>query len=124
MKPTGFTAAMSQLSYGAPPGSGPGDACGRCFVVTGTHDPYSTNFTGPFNSIVVKVTNLCAADEHNMKWCGQTTANPLNSFGQPVQCVCGSLFLPPPSCSTKILSVALTCARVPMWHSSHRAMVR
>ena len=55
---SGFTAAMNQLAYGAPPGLGPGDACGRCFHLTGTADPYSPAFTGPFYSIVVKVTNL------------------------------------------------------------------
>ena len=55
---SGFSAAMNQLAYGAPPGLGPGDACGRCFRLTGTADPYSPAYTGPFNSIVVKVTNL------------------------------------------------------------------
>ena len=55
---SGFTAAMNQLAFGAPPGLGPGDACGRCFSLTGTADPYSPAFTGPFHSIVVKVTNL------------------------------------------------------------------
>jgi hypothetical protein len=55
---SGFTAAMNQLAFGAPPNLGPGDACGRCFSLTGTADPYSPAFTGPFNSIVVKVTNL------------------------------------------------------------------
>ena len=55
---SGFTAAMNQLAFGAPPGLGPGDACGRCFSLTGTADPFSPAFTGPFHSIVVKVTNL------------------------------------------------------------------
>ena len=58
MTGSGFTAAINQLAFGAPPGLGPGDACGRCFSLTGTADPYSPAFTGPFNSIVVKVTNL------------------------------------------------------------------
>ena len=58
-KASGFTAAMNQLAFGAPPGLGPGDACGRCFNLTGTADIYSHgSFTGPFSSIVVKVTNL------------------------------------------------------------------
>jgi hypothetical protein len=55
---TGFTAAMNQLAFGAPPGLGPGDACGRCFSIAGTQDPFSPAFTGPFQSIVVKVTDL------------------------------------------------------------------
>ena len=36
---SGFTAAMNQLAYGAPPGLGAGDACGRCFSLTGNFDP-------------------------------------------------------------------------------------
>ena len=55
---SGFTAAINQLSFGAAPGLGAGDACGRCFVVTGTSDPFSPSFPGPFHSIVVKVTDL------------------------------------------------------------------
>ena len=54
----GFTAAMNQLAFGAQPGGGGGDACGRCFALTGDHDPYSPEFTGPFKTIVVKVTDL------------------------------------------------------------------
>jgi hypothetical protein len=49
---------LNQLAFGAMPGGGPGDACGRCFALTGTSDPYSLAFQGPFKSIVVKVTNL------------------------------------------------------------------
>ena len=55
---SGFTAAMNQLAFGAPPGLGAGDACGRCFLLTGTADPYSPAYTGPFYSIVAKVTDL------------------------------------------------------------------
>ncbi|KAF5373295.1 hypothetical protein D9615_007488 [Tricholomella constricta] len=55
---TGYTAAMNQLAFGSPPGLGAGDACGRCFAVTGTADPFSPAYTGPFHSIVVKVTDL------------------------------------------------------------------
>ncbi|KAH9024601.1 endoglucanase V-like protein [Lactarius hengduanensis] len=80
---TGFTAAMSQLAFGAPSGLGPGDACGRCFQVTGDKDPYSPNFAGPFNSVVVKVTNLCPASG-NEQWCGQTTSQPTNTLGMSV----------------------------------------
>ncbi|KAF5362518.1 hypothetical protein D9756_002451 [Leucocoprinus leucothites] len=56
---TGFTAAINQLAFGSGPGLGAGDACGRCFAVTGTSDPFSPSFPGPFHSIVVKVTDLC-----------------------------------------------------------------
>lgn len=55
---TGFTAAMNQLAFGSAPGLGAGDACGRCFAITGTSDPFSPSFPGPFHSIVVKVTDL------------------------------------------------------------------
>ncbi|KIM44561.1 glycoside hydrolase family 45 protein, partial [Hebeloma cylindrosporum] len=78
----GFTAAMNQLAYGAPPGQGSGDACGRCFSITGTGDPYSPWSTGPFNTIVVKVTDLCPA-EGDGRWCEQTTSNPTNQYGKP-----------------------------------------
>lgn len=77
---SGYTAAMNQLSFGAPAGAGPGDACGRCFSLTGTVDP-STGSTGPFNSIVVKVTDLCSIEEGI---CGQTLSNPTGSDGQPM----------------------------------------
>ncbi|KAH9032426.1 hypothetical protein EDB85DRAFT_2145547 [Lactarius pseudohatsudake] len=80
---TGFTAAMSELAFGAQSGLGPGDACGRCFQVTGDSDPSTPSFTGPFNSIVVKVTNLCPASS-NEQWCGQTTSQTTNSFGMSV----------------------------------------
>ena len=83
---TGFTAAMSQLAFGAPPGLGEGDACGRCFKVTANKDPYSPSYAGPFNSVVVKTTDLCPVSG-NSQWCGQTTADPVNSFGMSVQCV-------------------------------------
>ncbi|KAF8817487.1 endoglucanase [Phlegmacium glaucopus] len=79
---SGFTAAMNQLAFGAPPGLGAGDACGRCFSLTGTSDPYSPAFTGPFNSIVVMVTDLCPI-QGNEEWCGQSTSNPINQHGKP-----------------------------------------
>jgi hypothetical protein len=74
---------MNQLSFGAE--SGPGDACGRCFSLSGTVDP-NTGSTGPFNSIVVKVTDLCSVQE---EYCGQTLSNPTgtDSLAQPMQCV-------------------------------------
>jgi hypothetical protein len=115
---------MSQLAFGSESGLGAGDACGRCFQVTANKDPYSTGYTGPFNTIVVKTTNLCPYSG-NEEWCGQTTADPVNSFGAAVQCV-----IPPPPCVSwllnKIFLVALTCARtrVPLLRSSHRDMAR
>ncbi|KAH9173533.1 RlpA-like double-psi beta-barrel-protein domain-containing protein-containing protein [Lactarius sanguifluus] len=78
---SGYTAAMNQLAFGAPSGLGPGDACGRCFKVTGCADPYSPGKEGPFKSIIVKVTDLCPV-EGNEQWCGQTAYNTTNSFGQ------------------------------------------
>ncbi|KAH9015924.1 endoglucanase V-like protein [Lactarius pseudohatsudake] len=48
---TGFATAINQLTFGSETGLGAGDACGRCFKVTGDKDPFSANFTGPFNSI-------------------------------------------------------------------------
>ncbi|GJE97752.1 endoglucanase V-like protein [Phanerochaete sordida] len=80
---TGFTAAMNQLSFGSAPGLGAGDACGRCFALTGTHDPFSPSFTGPFHSVVVKVTDLCPV-QGNAEWCGQTESHPTNQHGEGV----------------------------------------
>jgi hypothetical protein len=75
---------MSQLSFGSAPGSGAGDACGRCFQITGTSDPYSPSYTGPFGkSIVVKVTDLCPV-QGNSAFCGQTQSHPTNTFGASV----------------------------------------
>ena len=42
----GFTAAISQLTFGSSPGLGAGDVCGRCFSITGKADPYSPSFSG------------------------------------------------------------------------------
>ncbi|KAJ7576926.1 RlpA-like double-psi beta-barrel-protein domain-containing protein-containing protein [Mycena floridula] len=83
IKASGFTAAINQLSFGSGPGLGAGDACGRCFALTGTADPFSPNYTGPFGqSIVVKVTDLCPV-AGNQQWCGQTTSNQKNQFAMP-----------------------------------------
>ena len=73
---------MNQLSFGAPPGDGPGDACGRCFSITGTVDPNTGAQAS--STIVVKVTDLCSVSED---YCGQTLSNPINSLNQPMQCV-------------------------------------
>ncbi|KAG5650541.1 hypothetical protein H0H81_011870 [Sphagnurus paluster] len=58
---TGFTAAINQLAFGSGPGLGSGDACGRCFSLTATADPFSPAYTGPFKSIVVKDTGGAGA---------------------------------------------------------------
>ncbi|RPD53383.1 endoglucanase V-like protein [Lentinus tigrinus ALCF2SS1-7] len=80
----GYSAAVSQLTFGSGPGLGPGDACGRCFALTGTKDPYSPSYSGPFGqSIVVKVTDLCPV-QGNQEWCGQTQSNQNNQHGEPV----------------------------------------
>ena len=80
----GYTAAMNQLSFGAPGGQGGGDACGRCFRITGTEDPYTLSYSGPLYSIVVKVTDLCPYQEGE-NWCGQSRSDPRNQAGAPVQ---------------------------------------
>ncbi|KAF5355340.1 hypothetical protein D9758_006070 [Tetrapyrgos nigripes] len=79
---TGYSAAINQLAYGAPPGLGPGDACGRCFALTATQDPFSPSYPGPFNTIIVKVTDLCPISG-NEEWCGQTTSKTNNAHGMP-----------------------------------------
>ena len=81
----GYTAAVSQLTFGSAPGLGPGDACGRCFALTGNRDPYSPAYSGPFGqSIIVKVTDLCPI-QGNQEWCGQTQSNPTNQHSESVQ---------------------------------------
>jgi len=77
---SGFTAAVSQLAFGSSPGLGAGDACGRCFSITGKADPYSPSYTGPFKTIIVKVTDMCPVSS-NEEFCGQTTSNPTNQHG-------------------------------------------
>ncbi|KAF8261639.1 endoglucanase V-like protein [Lactarius quietus] len=79
---SGFTAAMNQLTYGAPPGAGEGDACGRCFKVTGTKDPYDTSYTGP--SQRHRKDHRSVSHLGNQVWCGQTLADPVNQHGMPV----------------------------------------
>ncbi|KAH9988388.1 hypothetical protein BJV77DRAFT_964412 [Russula vinacea] len=54
----GYTAAVNELAFGS--NHSFGDACGRCFRIKPTKDPYSPHFNGPFgHDIVVKVNNLC-----------------------------------------------------------------
>ncbi|KAJ7281954.1 RlpA-like double-psi beta-barrel-protein domain-containing protein-containing protein [Mycena rebaudengoi] len=81
---TGFSAAMNQQAFGSVPGLGPGDACGRCFAITGNSDPFSPAFPGPFGkSIIVKVTDLCPV-AGNEEWCGQSASAPQNKHGKAV----------------------------------------
>lgn len=54
-----MTAAINQLAFGSVPGLGAGNACGRCFAVTADADPYDPEDTGPFTTIIVKVTDMC-----------------------------------------------------------------
>lgn len=54
---SGYNAAISQATYGGGKGSGATAACGLCWRLT-------PDFPGA-NVIVVKVNNLCPADEHN-----------------------------------------------------------
>jgi hypothetical protein len=75
---------MNQLSFGAAGGEGGGDACGRCFRITGTHDPYTADYVVPDTPVVVKVTDLCPCASNEM-WCGQTEARPYNQLGASVQ---------------------------------------
>ncbi|VDB86690.1 unnamed protein product [Peniophora sp. CBMAI 1063] len=81
---SGYTAAISQLTFGSAPGLGAGDACGRCFKISATADPYNPSYTGPFgDTIIVKVTDMCPI-AGNSEWCGQTTASPENTHGASV----------------------------------------
>jgi hypothetical protein len=83
---SGYTAAVNTCAFGA--FSGAGDSCGRCFMITSNKDPYSPAYTGPFNSIVVKVDNLCPRSEPGTPgWCDQTVSHPVNQYGMSMQCV-------------------------------------
>ncbi|KAI0286078.1 hypothetical protein BGY98DRAFT_944853 [Russula aff. rugulosa BPL654] len=77
---SGFTSAVNELAFGA--NNSYGDACGRCFRITPTEDPFDLTYEGPFgNTIIVKVNNLCIkhpVEEYN--WCGQTVSHPKNDF--------------------------------------------
>ncbi|KAN0121004.1 RlpA-like double-psi beta-barrel-containing domain containing protein, partial [Russula decolorans] len=98
IKTSGYTAAVNTFAFGA--NSASGDACGRCFKITSNKDPYTPSYSGPFNSIVVRVSNLCPIDG-NQEWCGQTASHPVNQFGASMHFdLCGdsgtgSAFFPP-----------------------------
>ena len=80
----GYTAAISQRSFGAGGNQGSGGACGRCFEITGTNDPYSPSYQVPNNPIIVKVTDLCPYSEGE-NWCGMSNSTPVNQYGAHVQ---------------------------------------
>ncbi|KAN0121000.1 endoglucanase V-like protein [Russula decolorans] len=77
---SGFTSAVNELAFGS--NHSFGDACGRCFQITATADPFNSSYQGPFGkTIIVKVNNLCLngpTSQHN--WCGQTVSKPKNEF--------------------------------------------
>jgi hypothetical protein len=79
----GHTAAVNALSFGAM--TLHGDACGRCFQITPTNDPYLPDSEGSMgNTTVVRVTNLCPFSSKGTEgWCDQTLSKP---YGMPVQC--------------------------------------
>ncbi|KAE9399871.1 hypothetical protein BT96DRAFT_965496 [Gymnopus androsaceus JB14] len=70
----------SGLRRSSVPGMGAGNARGRCFALTADADPYDPEDTGPFTTIIVKVTDMCPV-AGNEQWCGQTTDDLMNSFG-------------------------------------------
>jgi len=81
-KVNGFSAAVNELAYGA--NSGTGGACGRCFKIVPTSDPYTPSSKGPFgDGIVVKVNDLCTASSNN-EFCDQTASNPVNHHDMPM----------------------------------------
>ncbi|KAH9977512.1 RlpA-like double-psi beta-barrel-protein domain-containing protein-containing protein [Russula compacta] len=76
---SGYTAQVNELAFGA--SNAAGDACGRCFKITPTGDPYAPTNSGPYgNTIVVRVTDRCPipAPATARPWCNQTVSNPLN----------------------------------------------
>lgn len=79
----GYSAAISQRSFGAGGNQGAGGACGRCFKITGTYDMYSSGDTGPYKSIVVKASDLCPYQKGE-PWCGQDNQTTLNQYGSPI----------------------------------------
>lgn len=81
---SGFSVAVNQLAFGAD--SGAGGACGRCFKISATYDPYTPSYMGPWGgTIVVKANDLCPATSNNNPWCGQTVSHPLNSYNMSMQ---------------------------------------
>ncbi|KAF8479529.1 RlpA-like double-psi beta-barrel-protein domain-containing protein-containing protein [Russula ochroleuca] len=81
---SGYTAAANTLSFGA--NSGAGDACGRCFNITPTSNPYSPDYTGSMGqTIIVRVTDLCPhSSPGTVGWCDQTVSHPLNLYNMPM----------------------------------------
>jgi hypothetical protein len=83
----GYTAAVNVLSFGAMESAG--DACGRCFEIAPTKDPYSPEYTGQMGTpIIVRVTDLCPFSSGDTpQWCDQTVSTPVNQYGKHMQCV-------------------------------------
>ena len=83
----GYTAAVNVLSFGAMESAG--DACGRCFEIAPTKDPYSPDYTGRMGTpIIVRVTDLCPFSSGDTpQWCDQTVSTPVNQYGKHMQCV-------------------------------------
>jgi hypothetical protein len=81
----GYTAAINQLTFGS--ARSYGDACGRCFKIAATSDPYTPSYKGSMgNSIIVRVSDLCPIAGNGV-WCSQTVSHPLNHFNMSVQYV-------------------------------------
>jgi len=83
----GHSAALNLRSFGA--WESAGGACGLCFKITPTFDPYTPDAPPPLgNPTVVRITNLCPFSTNpkpeDPQWCRQTTAEPLNKYGSPV----------------------------------------
>ncbi|KAH9988387.1 RlpA-like double-psi beta-barrel-protein domain-containing protein-containing protein [Russula vinacea] len=78
----GYTAAVNVLSFGAMESAG--DACGRCFEIAPTKDPYSPDYTGRMGTpIIVRVTDLCPFSSGDTpQWCDQTVSTPVNQYGK------------------------------------------
>ncbi|KAI9701731.1 MAG: hypothetical protein M1820_006359 [Bogoriella megaspora] len=75
----GFSAAVSQNLYGAPPGAGSGPICGTCWRLNATTNPYNNRAIG--TSIIVKVNNLCPASGNPLCAQSDLSDSSTNQFG-------------------------------------------
>ncbi|KAI0287817.1 hypothetical protein BC826DRAFT_1042101 [Russula brevipes] len=74
---SGYTAAANELAFGARRSHG--DACGRCFKITATADPYSSEYKGPFGNTIITVSH--PVNQYNMTM-QYVVASPLSfAFG-------------------------------------------
>jgi hypothetical protein len=91
-----YSAQVNELAFGA--SNSVGDACGRCFRITPTGDPYAPTYSGPYGkTIVVRVNDLCPIPppaEASLPWCNQTVSNPFNQVNVSMQCVVAFPSLP------------------------------